>query len=120
MGTTVRDNFVEKSKTKENFVEKEGGDPFGGNGFLGRAENYPLSKPMVYHDHERIEAGGHGEIRDKIAGNLLKRTRGDGLDRGQGRHGGVCVSLVLLAESTAFNIAADIGSEARPPEFSGD
>ena len=39
-------------------MEKEGGDPFGGDGFLGRAENYPLSKPMVYHNHERIEAGG--------------------------------------------------------------
>ena len=32
----------------------------------------------------------------------------------------MCVSLVLLAESTALNIAADIGSETRPPEFSGD
>ena len=30
------------------------------------------------------------------------------------------VSLVLLAESAAFNIAADIGSEARPPKLSGD
>ena len=30
------------------------------------------------------------------------------------------VSLILLAKSTAFNIAADKGSEARPPEFSGD
>ena len=120
MGTAVRDNFVEKCKAKEDFVKKEGGDPFGGNGFLGRAENYPFSKPMVYHDHERIEAGGYGEIRDKIAGDLLEGTRGDGLDRGQGRYGGVCVSLVLLAESTALNIAADIGSEARPPEFGGD
>ena len=32
----------------------------------------------------------------------------------------MCVGLVLLAKSTAFNIAADIGSEARPPELSGD
>ena len=30
------------------------------------------------------------------------------------------VNLVLLAKSTAFNIAADKGSEAGPPEFSGD
>ena len=30
------------------------------------------------------------------------------------------VDLVLLAKSAAFNIAADIGSEAGPPEFSGD
>ena len=58
MRATVRDDFVEKSEAEENFVKKEGGDPFGGNSFLGRAENYPLSKPMVYHDHERIEAGG--------------------------------------------------------------
>ena len=48
-------------------MEKEGSDPLGGNGFLGRAKNYPLSKPMVYHDQERIKAGGQGEIRDKVA-----------------------------------------------------
>ena len=80
MGATIRDDLVEKSKAKENLVEKEGGDSLSGNGFLGRAKNYPLSKPMVYHDHERIEAGGHGEIRDKVAGNLLERARGDGFN----------------------------------------
>ena len=81
MGASVRDDFVEKSKAKEDFVEEEGGDPFGGNGFLGRAKNYPLSEPMVYHDQERIEAGGQGEIRDKVARDLLERARGDGFDR---------------------------------------
>ena len=30
------------------------------------------------------------------------------------------VHFVLLAEGTALDIAADIGGEARPPEFSGD
>ena len=80
LGSAIRDNFIEKSKAKEDFVEKEGGDSFGGNGFLGRAENYPLSKPMVYHDHERVEAGGHGEIRDKVTGDLLKGAGGDGLN----------------------------------------
>ena len=30
------------------------------------------------------------------------------------------VNLVLLAKSTAFNIAADVGGEARPPEFGRD
>ena len=80
MGAAIRDDFVEKSETKKDFVKKEGGDSFGGNGFLGRAKNYPLSKPMVYHNHERIEAGGHGEIRDKVAGDLLERARGDGFD----------------------------------------
>ena len=52
----VGDDFIEKSKAKEDFVEKEGGNPFGGERFFSRAENYPLSKPMVYHDQERIEA----------------------------------------------------------------
>ena len=37
MGAPIRDDFVEKSKMKEDFVKKEGGDPFGGDGFLGRA-----------------------------------------------------------------------------------
>ena len=63
----IRDDFIEKSKTKEDLVEKEGCDPFGGDGFLGRAKNYPLSKSMVYHDHERIESRGDREIRDEIA-----------------------------------------------------
>ena len=62
-------------------MEKEGGDPFGGNRFLGRAENHPLSKPMVYHDQERIEARGDREIRDKVTGNLLEGAGGDGFDR---------------------------------------
>ena len=68
----IRDYFVKKSKTKEDFVEKEGGDPFGGDRFLGRAKNHPLSKPMVYHDQERIEAQGDREIHDKVTGNLLE------------------------------------------------
>ena len=80
MGATIGDDFIEKSKAKEYFVEKEGGDSFSGNGFLSRAKNYPLSKPMVDHDHERIEAGGHREIRDKVAGDLLEGARGDGFD----------------------------------------
>ena len=101
-------------------MEKEGGDPFGGNGFLSRAKNYPLSKSMVYHDHERIEARGYREIRDKITGNLLKGSGGDGFDRRQGRYGGVCVYFILLAEGTALDIAADEGSESGPPEFGGD
>ena len=33
-------------------------------GFLSWAENYPLSKPMVYHNQERITAHGDREIHD--------------------------------------------------------
>ena len=67
MGTAIGDDFIKKSEAKEDFVEKEGCDPLGGDGFLGRAKNHPLSKPMVYHDHERIESRGDREIRDEIA-----------------------------------------------------
>ena len=81
MRAAIRDDFVEKAKAEEDFVEEKGGDPFSGDGFLGRAKNYPLSKPMVYHDHERIEAGGYGEIHNEIAGDLLEGAGGDGLDR---------------------------------------
>ena len=80
LGSSVRDDFIKKSEAKEDFVEKEGCDSFGGDGFLGRAKNYPLSKPMVYHDHKGIEARRNGEVGDKVAGNLLKRARGDGLN----------------------------------------
>ena len=81
LGAMIGDDFVKKSKTEEDFVEKEGGDSFGGDGFLGRAKNYPLSKSMVYHDQERIEAQGSREVRDKIAGDLLEGAGGDGFDR---------------------------------------
>ena len=120
MRTAIRDDFVEKSEAEEDFVEKEGGNSFGGDGFLGRAKNYPLSKPMVYHDHERIEARGYGKIHDEIARDLLEGAGGDGFNGGQGGHGRVRVGFVLLAKGTALDIAAYKGGEAGPPEFSGD
>ena len=80
MGASIRDDFVKKSKAKEDFVEKERGDSLGGDRFFGRAKNHPLSKPMVDHDQERVEARGDREICDKIAGNLLERARSDRLD----------------------------------------
>ena len=120
LGTTIGDNFIKKPEAKEDLVEKEGCDPFGGDGFLGGAQNYPLSKSMVYHDHERVEARGDREVRDKIAGDLLKRARGDGFNGRKGRYGGVCISLVLLAEGAALDIAADERGEAGPPEFGGN
>ena len=101
-------------------MEEKGGDSFGGDGFLSGAENYPLSKAMVYHDQERIEAGGGGKVGNQIAGDLLEGVRGGGFDRGKWRYSGVCVGFVLLAGGTAFYVLSDIGREARPPEFCGD
>ena len=93
MGATIRDDFVKKSEAKEDFVEKERGDSLSSNGFLGRAKNYPLSKPMVYHDHERIEAGRYGKICDQIVGDLLKGSRSDGFD---GERGGTVGCVLTL------------------------
>jgi len=70
--TSIRDNPVVESVAEEDFVEEKGGDSFSGDGFLSGAENYPLSKAMVYHDQERIKAGGGGEVGDQIAGDLLE------------------------------------------------
>ena len=80
MGATIGDDLIEKSKVKEDFVKKECGDSFGGDGFLSRAENHPLSKPMVYHDQERIKTRGDREIRDKITRDLLEGAGGDGFN----------------------------------------
>ena len=80
MGATIRNDFVKQSEMKEDFVEKEGGDSFSGDRFLGRAKNHPLSKAMVYHDQERIEAQGDREVSDEVTGNLLEGVRGDRFD----------------------------------------
>ena len=40
-------------------VEKESGDLFCNDCFLGGTENYPLYKPMVDHEQEGVKARGH-------------------------------------------------------------
>jgi len=75
---------------------------------------------MVYHDQERIKAGGGGEVGDEIAGDLLEGSRGGGFNWGKGWQGGVCVRFVLLANGTAFNIFMDLGGETGPPKLGSD
>ena len=82
MGSTIRDDFVKRSKVEEDPVQEKGDDAFGGNRFLLRAKNHPLSKPMVDHNQERIKARGQGEIGDEVTGDLLERARCKGFDRG--------------------------------------
>jgi len=50
----------------------------------------------------------------------LEGARGSRFDQGKWRYGGVRVGFVLLAGGAAFDVFADIGCEARPPEVSGD
>ena len=73
---TIRDYFVKKSKAEEDFVEEKGCDSFGSDGFLRWAKNHPHSKPMVYHDQERIKTCRQGKICDEITGGLLEGAGG--------------------------------------------
>ena len=66
MGASVRDDFVVEAAAKVYFVEKECSNAFRGDVLLHGTENHPLSKPMVNHDQKGIEAGGRGEVGDKV------------------------------------------------------
>ena len=101
-------------------MEEKGGDSFGGDGFLSGAENYPLSKAMVYHDQKGIKARGGGKVGDQIAGDLLERAGGGGFDWSERRDGGVCIGFVLLADCASFDVFSDVRSKAGPPEFTSD
>ena len=69
------------------------------------------------HDQKGIEAGGGREIGDKITGDLLEGVGCAGANGGEWRDCGMCVCLVLLAGGASCDVFADIGGQARPPEF---
>ena len=50
LSTTIRDDFVIKSKAEVDFVEKKSHEPLGGDSFLDGAENYLCCKTMVNHN----------------------------------------------------------------------
>ena len=52
MGAPIRDYVVIEAEAEDDFVEEEVGDFFRCDGFLGGAENHPLSKAMVDHDQK--------------------------------------------------------------------
>ena len=108
LGASIGDDFVIKTKAKVYFVEKECSNAFGGDIFLCRAENHPLSKPMVDHNQKGIEAGGRGEVGDEVTGDLLERTGCRGSNGGERGNSGMCICFVLLAGRAALDIFADI------------
>ena len=81
--TTIRNDLVVEPKVEVDFIEKESGDPFCSDCFLGGVENYPLCKPMVDHNQERVKARGDWKVSDKIARDLLKESKGEGPDGGE-------------------------------------
>ena len=44
---------------------------------------------MVDHDQERVKAGGGWQVSDQVTRDLLKRLKGEGVDRSEGWNGGV-------------------------------
>ena len=117
MWSMVGDDFIIKTKSFEYFGEEQGSDSSGIDGFHSRAENHPLSKPMVDHDQKGIKTIRKGGVGDQIIGDLLKWARARGWNREKGRLGWMHIDFVLLARSTATDITADIGGEAWPPKL---
>ena len=72
-------------------MEKEGGYSLSSDGFLCRAENYPLCKAMVDYNQQRIEAGGEGEVGDEVVRDLLEGMPGMGFDQSKWGNGWMCV-----------------------------
>ena len=64
MWSAIRDDFIVETKSFECFREEQGSNSRGVDGFLGRAENYPLSKPMVDHDQKGIKTIREQEVGD--------------------------------------------------------
>ena len=87
--TKIKDDLVIESEVEVDLVEKEDGDPFCSDYFLGGAENYPLCKPMVNHNQKRVKARGDWKVSDEIARDLLKGSRGKGPDGGERWDSGV-------------------------------
>lgn len=70
MGASVRNEFGMESKVGEDFLGKEFCYSFGGDGFVTGREDYPLRKPVVDHDHDRVKTIRGWEICDKIDAKL--------------------------------------------------
>ena len=118
--SSIRDDLIIETKSFENFGEEQGGDSGGVNGFLGRAENYPLSKPMVDHNQKGIKTIRKGKVSDQIIGDLLEGAGAGGQDGEKWRSRWMGIDLVLLARGTAVDKTVNIRGEARPPKLRGN
>ena len=101
-------------------VEKKLGYSCSVHGFGARGKNYPLTKAMVNHDHDRVKTVGQGKIGDEVDGEVLEGARafkGEGSDGWDHRMG---EDLVCLANYTTGNVFPDIGEKARPPVILGE
>ena len=70
-----------KTEAFEYEVKKQLGNSCSINGLLARCKNYPLSKAMVDHDHDRIKSSRRREVGDEVNRELFKGERDSGFDR---------------------------------------
>ena len=56
-------------------VEKKLGNFCGVHGFGARDENYPLTKAMVDHDHDRIKTVDQGKVSNEVDREVLEGAR---------------------------------------------
>ena len=86
------------------------------HGFGARGENYPLTKAIVDHNHDRIKTVDWRKVSNEVNGEVLKGVRalkgkgGNSWDHRMGE------DLVCFANHTPGNIFPGIGGKARPPE----
>jgi len=111
----VQDYFVVETKVGKNVFQKQGGDTGGINSFGTRDGNYPLHKPMVNHDQNRVKIEGEQKIRDHVAGDLLEWAGGRGGDGAKPRDSQVSINLVSLASGIASYKSMDKGGQTGPP-----
>ena len=75
---------------------------------------------MVNHNQKGIETIRKWKVGDEITGDLLERVRTGRQNGKKWRVRRVSVDLVLLAQGTAMDIAADKGYKTWPPKLGGD
>ena len=89
------------------------------HGFGAEGENYPLTKAMIDHNHDRVQMIDWREVSDEVDREILEGVRafeGKGSDGWDHRIG---EDLVHLAHCTAGNIFPDISGKAGPPVIFG-
>jgi hypothetical protein len=63
-----------------NVFEEKFGYPFRCDCFQARDNNYPLTKAMVYYDHDRVKTPGGRKVSDEINREESERDSGGGRD----------------------------------------
>ena len=95
-------------------VEKKLGYSYGVHGFGARGKNYPLTKAMADHNHDRIKTVDRGEVGNEVDGEVLEGARAL---KGKGSDGwdhSMSEDFVCLANCTSGNKFPGVGGEARP------